>query len=543
MSQRGQMLQAIGDDGIYYTWYKRPYTRRILQQRQQEGQSTSQEGEGSLNLEMLNPQQTRLSDLGENILARCFQCMPITGRFNMEHVSRLFLSAAKKSWLPQSHVVIVPEAVLNDGNYSIDGRQLFRLLMKRCARYTLELTIHAMAPQDRIFRLLNLAYRVENLCIDSLNPFCGSEIREIGERLPLLKTLIIRNCRIHFSLVRHFNAMLEQLQQLQVFAIADNINFRCELEQTPRNLRIFCLRDFQMTDNIGTLLRNVRQRAPNITVLSIESRNAEVVNQVQAFEHLNVLCILYSIVIAEDVVPADTFPVNYLNQLTALELGLVNEIFIVMRFLPEMFPRLEHFSFSIVENPRSELHKLLDPIVKFPVLRSFCFGIYQQVRSWEQEQINKVIDTYPLIFQKEYLTFVRKLFEQKKLEHLQLNFPLSTDMAIDVFKFCPNIRSFYFHNRRGHIARNIQDGDYFITTEFIRKFKKLKRNQIPPNKESKKIRMLGKLFKGTELEDGSQWILCHDDPMPSHVLVELFVKELGEEYKNTPTQLLFKYWK
>jgi len=68
--------------------------------------------------------------------------------------------------------------------------------MKRCARYTLELTIHAMASNDRVFRLLNLSYRVVNLCIDSLNPLCGSEIMEIGDRLPSLKTLIIRNCRI-----------------------------------------------------------------------------------------------------------------------------------------------------------------------------------------------------------------------------------------------------------------------------------------------------------------------------------------------------------
>ena len=64
--------------------------------------------------------------------------------------------------------------------------------MKRCARYALELTIHAMLKQDRIFRLLHLGYRVEHLCIDSLHSICGSELKEIGERLPNLKSLIIK---------------------------------------------------------------------------------------------------------------------------------------------------------------------------------------------------------------------------------------------------------------------------------------------------------------------------------------------------------------
>ncbi|CAK5091311.1 unnamed protein product [Meloidogyne enterolobii] len=539
MSHRGQMLQAIGDDGIYYTWYRRPYTRRVATQSQlqQQQQSTSQ---GTLNMEMLNPQKIQLSELGENILACCFQCMSINDRFNMEHVSRLFRAASKRSWIPQSHVVVVPEVVVKDGSYPIDGRQLFRLLMKRCARYTLELTIHAMASNDRVFRLLNLSYRVVNLCIDSLNPLCRSEIMEIGDRLPSLKTLIIRNCRIHFSLVRHFNSMLEQLQQLQILAIADNINFRCELEQVPRSLRIFCLRDFQVNEHVGALMRNVRQRAPGLTVLSVESTGRDVVNQALAYEHITVLSIPFSHVFPEDVVPADMFPANYLNRLTALDLGLVNQIFIIMRFLPEMFPCLEHFSFSCVEDPNTQLHKHFNQILPFPSLRSFCLGIYQSVKTFEQEQLQRCLDNYPLIFHAEYMAFVRKLFEQKKLEHLQLNFPLSVDIAIDVFKECPNLRSLYFHNRFGSISKNIQHGDYFIAEQFIKKFKKhIRKENIPrPNKESRKVRMLRSLFSDTEFEDGNDWILCQEYPQSSHVLVELFVRELGEG-NNTchPTQL------
>jgi len=87
-----------------------------------------------------------------------------------------------------------------------------------------------------------------------------------------------------------------------------------------------------------------------------------------------------------------------------------------MRFLPEMFPCLEHLSFSCVEDPNTQLHKHFNQILPFPSLRSFCLGIYQSVKTFEQEQLQRCLDSYPLIFHAEYMAFVRKLFEQKKLE-------------------------------------------------------------------------------------------------------------------------------
>uniref|UniRef100_A0A914LY19 Uncharacterized protein n=1 Tax=Meloidogyne incognita TaxID=6306 RepID=A0A914LY19_MELIC len=130
---------------------------------------------------------------------------------------------------------------------------------------------------------------------------------------------------------------------------------------------------------------------------------------------------------------------------------------------------------------------------------------------------------------------------KKKLEHLQLNFPLSADIAIDVFKDCPNLRSLYFHNRFGSISKNIQHGDYFLPDQFIQKFKRhVRKEKIPqPNKESKKVRMLERLFTDTEFEDGNAWILCQEYPQSSHVLVELFVKEFGEGNNTCPPTQLF----
>lgn len=52
-----------------------------------------------------------------------------------------------------------------------------------------------MLKQDRIFRLLHLGYKVECLQLESLDQICGSELEEIGGRLPNLKILIIIKCK------------------------------------------------------------------------------------------------------------------------------------------------------------------------------------------------------------------------------------------------------------------------------------------------------------------------------------------------------------
>jgi hypothetical protein len=88
-----------------------------------------------------------------------------------------------------------------------------------------------------------------------------------------------------------------------------------------------------------------------------------------------------------------------------------------MRFVPEMFPILEHLSFSILENPRNFTRpKVLDPIIKFPALKSFTFGVYDTKQSFINDLCNGEAATEFLIFQNYYMFFIRKLIEQKKLE-------------------------------------------------------------------------------------------------------------------------------
>uniref|UniRef100_A0A915N1X3 Uncharacterized protein n=1 Tax=Meloidogyne javanica TaxID=6303 RepID=A0A915N1X3_MELJA len=402
MSRQGQMLQAIGEDGIVYTWYRRPYNRRVPTQRQLELQQQLQpiQGELSPTPQMLNPKQTQLSELGELILIRCFQSLPINDRFNMEH-----------------------------------GRYLFRLLMKRCARYCLELTIHSMLKQDRIFRLLHLGYRVEHLCIDSLHSICGSELKEIGERLPNLKSLIIKRSTFHFSTIKCFNLMLEQLEQLQILSISNCKNFKCQLEQLPSSLRIFFLDDFRM-ENAQNVLRNIRLRAPNVTVLSVENRG-DLNEQVQAFEHLKVLCLPYEHFTADDV---NRFTPNFLQRLTAFDMGIVRD------------------------------------------------------------------------------------------EYLLINFPLSTELAIDVIKYCPNIKTLFFTNE------TVNDEKYFKIEEFIEEFKKLKEGIPPPKNDENKIKMHWSLFENTEFEDGNEWIMTDYFTTKNQILQQLISQEIGG---NVPIQLSY----
>uniref|UniRef100_A0A915PAS9 F-box domain-containing protein n=1 Tax=Meloidogyne floridensis TaxID=298350 RepID=A0A915PAS9_9BILA len=500
MSRQGRMLQAIGEDGIVYTWYRRPYNRRVPTQRQLELQQQLQpiQGEPPPTPQMLNPKQTQLSELGELILIRCFQSLPINDRFNMEHVSRLFQSASKRSWNIQEHVVVVPDVVLDEEyNYSIDGRYLFRLLMKRCARYCLELTIHSMLKQDRIFRLLHLGYRVEHLCIDSLHSICGSELKEIGERLPNLKSLIIKRSTF----------------------------VKCQLEQLPSSLRIFFLDDFRM-ENAQNVLRNIRLRAPNVvsnvlcpyspltpknphlnplspkyldlaywiltslTVLSVENRG-DLNEQVQAFEHLKVLCLPYEHFTADDV---NRFTPNFLQRLTAFDMGIVRDEFALLLFVPEMFPQLEHLELYSMGYVDSKLHKYLDPIALFPALRSFTL----------------------------------KIFARNKLPYLLINFPLSTELAIDVIKYCPNIKTLFFTNE------TVNDEKYFKIEEFIEEFKKLKEGIPPPINDENKIKMHWSLFENTEFEDGNEWIMTDYFTTKNQILEQLISQEIGG---NVPIQL------
>nr|CAD2200656.1 unnamed protein product [Meloidogyne enterolobii] len=497
MSRQGQMLQAIGEDGIVYTWYRRPYNRRVPTQRQLELQQQLQpiQGEPPPTPQMLNPKQTQLSELGELILIRCFQSLPINDRFNMEHVSRLFQSASKRSWNIHKHVV-VPPASLKKGTYSIDIRYLFRLLMKRCARYCLTLQINSMLKQDRIFRLLHLGYKVECLQLESLDQICGSELEEIGGRLPNLKILIIIKCKFHTNTINGFNLMLEQFKRLIVFAVGRCANFQSELEKLPRSLRILNLNLFDVV-NSANAIGNIRRQAPNITMLTIECRSLDVVNQVQDFEHLKVLSLHYSPIL-DDVITPDLFPVNFSQQLKALELFVVSENFIAMRFRPEFFPQLEHIKFDIIENPTTNYNTILGQLVEFPALRSISLGVYTRKKK--------------LICRAEYLNFVRRLYEKGRLE---------------------KIRSLYFYKSSN--PNNIEEEEeYFRANEFIERFEQLKLNKIPPTSNSKKVVMLGNLFKGTKLEKGNEWIKCKENIRGSHVLRELFVNEF-KEYENNNT--------
>ncbi|CAK5074837.1 unnamed protein product [Meloidogyne enterolobii] len=245
MPNQDIVLQAIGNDGVVQRWVRRSYVRRLplrrnfFEQDPDEGTSDNQQV-----VKMLDPLNTKIEELGYHILARVFQSLSILDRLRMEHVSRLFRSTAKMGWIGQRKIVVIPEEATIEGNktYLFSGRAYFRLIMKRCCRYTLELVIYQLVPKDRLFKLLQLCFLLQHLCLDYLSPLSGSEFLEISERLPELKSLVVKNCRLHYKFARDFQRMLDGLQQLQVLSVVNCEGFdKLEIERLPSSLQILQL--------------------------------------------------------------------------------------------------------------------------------------------------------------------------------------------------------------------------------------------------------------------------------------------------------------
>jgi hypothetical protein len=113
--------------------------------------------------------------------------------------------------------------------------------MKRCCRYVVELTIFQLSTGDRMFKLLQLGFFIQHICLELLSPLSGSELLQISERLPKLKSLVIRNCCFvsliffpfyilkfifqHFKFARDFQRMLNGFEQLQVLSVTNCENF------------------------------------------------------------------------------------------------------------------------------------------------------------------------------------------------------------------------------------------------------------------------------------------------------------------------------
>ncbi|KAL7078891.1 hypothetical protein ACQ4LE_002196 [Meloidogyne hapla] len=541
MRNQGVVLQAVGDDGIVQRWFRRSYVRHLptrrnlFEQQQDEGTSNDQQV-----VRMLDPQKTTLQELGVPLLARVFQCLPIIDRLRMEHVSRIFRSTSTNlGWLAQRKVVVIPEEAMIEGrrSYLISGRAYFRLIMKRCCRYTLELTIFELVPGDRLFKLLQLCFLLQHICLDSLSPLSGSEFLQISDRLPELKSLVVKNCRLHFKFARDFQRMLDGLQHLQVLSVTKCESFdKLEIERLPSSLRILQLNYLDGSfDRQLRLIQTIRQNVPNINVLILDESTELAHFQIQAFQNIKVL-----------ILPFDNwdwrsnrwenvefYPPEFLQRLTALDLGNIAIEFGILRISAMQLPRLEYLVINLIRT--SNVNQLFTQIVGLPSLRSFTFEM--KGNNWENLNYKHR--------DKQLYNSLVSLAQKGLIEYLDVSLPLNTAIALEFVKNCSKLRSLFF---KGRISKQRETWEEFDWRNFHKLLSDLKKGELP-KENGEKLQMLKIVFgdwKGELFLSSWQlvttthpWIECFDKPTPSHVLEEVCLRELGENADVTTE--LFKF--
>ncbi|KAF7632796.1 hypothetical protein Mgra_00007785, partial [Meloidogyne graminicola] len=532
-SGQGHTLQAIDSQGVVQTWFRRSYTRHVPLRRDLFAVQQNEEISSQINLDPMN---TKIEDLGIHLLARVFQSLPVFSKLQMEHVSRQFRTSSKIGWLTQNKVIVIPEETIKEGTneYCIGGRFLFRLLMKRCCRYTTELVMYHLNPGDRLFKLLQLAFRLQHLCLDSLYPLSGSELLQIADRLPTLKSLIIKNCRMHYKYARDFQRMLDGLQQLQLLSISDCENFGTfEFNQPlPSSLKIIHL--YSPNHNIEkqlTILRTIRQHTPEISALVLGQVNVEGQLEAQLFRNLRVL-----------ILPLDEYTLRsrlrennefltpeFVQRLTALDLGQT-DYQIGLRIFSQQLPNLQHLALILEYNTNYQLYRLL---VQLPSLRSFSF---HTKTGWDGLAGRSSTEIFGIF---------SSLAKKGIIEYLDVDVTLNTKVALDFVNYCPKLKSLFFKrlSRKPDILLND-----FNWRMFLRVFDEFKRGKLPLE-PSNKLQMLKNNFSNWNEKDffnmrlkdpieiNHPWIECFNKPTTSHVIAEVCLKELGEGI-DLPTEFL-----
>ncbi|CAK5084936.1 unnamed protein product [Meloidogyne enterolobii] len=517
-------LQAVGNDGVVQRWVRRSYVRHLplrrkfFEQDPDEGTSDDQQV-----VKMLNPLNTKIEELGYHILARVFQSLSILDRLRMEHVSRLFRNTAKMGWIGQRKIVIVPEEATIEGNKTyLSARAYFRLLMKRCCRYTFELVIYQLPTKDRLFKLLQLSYLVQHLCLDYLSPLSGNEFLEISERLPELKSLVIKNCRLHYKFAPNFQRMLDGLQHLQVLSVVNCKGFdKLEIERLPSTLQILQLNYLEGSlDRQLRIIQTIRQHVPNIKVLVLDSSEEEVHVLMQSLQNIKVLVLPFKL-LSEDNQRAENvefYPREFLMRLTALDLGEVTVEFGTLRF--NQLPNLEYLALQLDTALNSK--NLFIQIVGLPYLRSLTFKIIE----------NASCDSIQWKEDRQLYDSLMSMAQKGIIEYLHVSWPLNTSLVVEFVKNCSKLRALFFGIRN---MKSRDSEEEFEWKSFIKSLDQLKKGLLP-KEDFQKIKMFSNVFG--EWGDRKYslklvpvkhpWIECLDNPTPSHVLGEVCLKELGE---------------
>uniref|UniRef100_A0A915M6V2 F-box domain-containing protein n=1 Tax=Meloidogyne javanica TaxID=6303 RepID=A0A915M6V2_MELJA len=536
MPNQDIVLQAVGNDGVVQRWVRRSYVRHLplrrnfFEQDPDEGPSNDQQQVAP----MLDPKTTKLEELGCHILARVFQSLSILDRLRMEHVSRLFRNTAKMGWIGQRKIVVIPEDA---------GRAYFRLIMKRCCRYTFELVIYQLVPRDRLFKLLQLCFLLRHLCLDYLSPLSGSEFLEISERMPELRSLVVKNCRLHYKFARDFQRMLDGLQHLQVLSVVNCEGFdKLEIERLPSTLQIIQLNYLDGSlDRQMRIIRTIRQHVPNVKVLVLDEGNEQAHVLMQPFQNIKVLVLPFHSWDwrgnrAENI---EFYPREFLLRLTALDFGEVTVEFGTLRFSALQLPNLEYLVLQLTRIVNA--NQFFNAVVGLPALRSLTLKMKGNTFSEPPHWRGKDRQLYDSLM---------SMAQRGIIEYLDVSWPLNTSLAVEFVKNCSvcllKLRALFFGIRN---AKHRDSEEEFVWKSFIKSLDELKKGLLP-KEDFQKIRMFRNVFgeyTGTNPWNSDfklvpvkhPWIVCLGKAIPSHVLGEVCLKELGENVDVTTE--LFKF--
>nr|CAD2200614.1 unnamed protein product [Meloidogyne enterolobii] len=543
MPNQDIVLQAVGNDGVVQRWVRRSYVRHLplrrnfFEQDPDEGPSNDQQQVAP----MLDPKTTKLEELGYHILARVFQSLSILDRLRMEHVSRLFRNTAKMGWIGQRKIVVIPEDAVIEGSktYLFSGRAYFRLIMKRCCRYTFELVIYQLVPRDRLFKLLQLCFLLRHLCLDYLSPLSGSEFLEISERMPELRSLVVKNCRLHYKFARDFQRMLDGLQHLQVLSVVNCEGFdKLEIERLPSTLQVIQLNYLDGSlDRQLRIIRTIRQHVPNVKVLVLDEGNEQAHVLMQQFQNIKVLVLPFHSWDwrgnrAENI---EFYPREFLLRLTALDFGEVTVEFGTLRFSALQLPNLEYLVLQVTRIVNA--NQFFNQVVGLPSLRSLTFKLKGSTFSEPPHWRGKDRQLYDSLM---------SMAQRGIIEYLHVSWPLNTSLAVEFVKNCSKLRALFFGIRN---ARHRDLEEEFDWKSFIKSLDELKKGLLP-KEDFQKIRMFRNVFgeyTGTNPWNSDfklvpvkhPWIVCLGKAIPSHVLGEVCLKELGENVDVTTE--LFKF--
>ncbi|CAK5074838.1 unnamed protein product [Meloidogyne enterolobii] len=229
------------------------------------------------------------------------------------------------------------------------------------------------------------------------------------------------------------------------------------------------------------------------------------------------------------------YPREFLMRLTALDFGEVTVEFGTLRFSALQLPNLEYLVLQVTRIVNA--NQFFNQVVGLPSLRSLTFKLkgstYSDTTHW-------------MVKDRQLYDSMMSMAQRGIIEYLHVSWPLNTSLAVEFVKNCSKLRALFFGIRN---MKHRDSEEEFEWKSFIKSLDELKKG-LSPKEDFQKIKMFRNVFgewAGTSpwnqdfklVPVKHPWIECLGKAIPSHVLGEVCLKELGENVDVTTE--LFKF--